>query len=142
MNWHEAVLLEASVAVQVTVVVPTEKLDPDGGVQLTTTPPQLSFPVGVEKVTVADPDPGGLSSVVIFAGQDPMVGSCVSLTVTVKLQDWSGLLPFDPVQVTVAIPTANVCGDVIVVAPTLQVTVGVGHPEVAVGAVNDTKAEH
>jgi hypothetical protein len=41
-----AVLPEASVAVQVTVVVPGLKQVPDAGVQETVTPGQLSFAVG------------------------------------------------------------------------------------------------
>ena len=44
-------------------------------------------------------------------------------------------------QVTVVVPTGNECGDVIAVAPILQVTVGVGQP-VAEGGVNETDAEH
>ena len=43
---HVALLPEASVAVQVTVVVPTVKLDPEGGLQLVVTPGQLSAAVG------------------------------------------------------------------------------------------------
>ena len=41
-----AVLPEVSVAVQVTVVVPLEKVDPEGGLQLVVTPEQLSAAVG------------------------------------------------------------------------------------------------
>ncbi|MEK6322233.1 MAG: hypothetical protein AABN33_11170 [Acidobacteriota bacterium] len=45
---HVLVLLEASVAVQVTVVVPVGKLEPDGGLQLTwMSCVQLSVAVGV-----------------------------------------------------------------------------------------------
>jgi hypothetical protein len=46
VNVQLLVLIEASVAVQVTVVVPSGKPDPDGGVQLTVTPGQLSLGVG------------------------------------------------------------------------------------------------
>ena len=42
-----AVLPEASVAVQLTVVVPTGKVEPDAGVQDTVTPGQLSVAVVV-----------------------------------------------------------------------------------------------
>lgn len=43
---QEAVLPEASLAVQVTVVVPFGKVEPEGGLQLTTTPSgQLSVAV-------------------------------------------------------------------------------------------------
>ena len=44
---HEAVLLEVSVAVQVTVVVPTGKHVPDAGAQEAVDPGQLSVGVGV-----------------------------------------------------------------------------------------------
>jgi hypothetical protein len=47
VNWHEAVLPEASVAVQVTVVEPVENIDPDGGEHITDAPGQLSDAVGV-----------------------------------------------------------------------------------------------
>ena len=47
VNEHVPVRLAASVAVQVTVVVPLLKVEPDVGVQLTLTPGQLSLPVGV-----------------------------------------------------------------------------------------------
>jgi hypothetical protein len=43
---HVAVLPDVSVAVQVTVVVPTGKQDPDGGLQLAVTPGQLSLATG------------------------------------------------------------------------------------------------
>jgi hypothetical protein len=93
-------------------------------------------------MTVAEPDPAGFSSVVIFAGHGPIVGGSVSLTVMLKLHDWSGLLPLAAVQVTSVVPFGKVCGEVIVVAPILQVTVGAGQPAVAVGGVNVTDAEH
>ena len=41
-----AVLLDASVAVQVTVLVPIGKVEPDAGVQPTDVVPQLSVVVG------------------------------------------------------------------------------------------------
>jgi hypothetical protein len=47
VNEQVAVLPEVSVAVQVTVVVPAGKAEPDGGVQATVTPGQLSVAVGV-----------------------------------------------------------------------------------------------
>ena len=46
-----AVLPEASVAVQVTVVTPTGKQLPEGGVQTTVTPGQLSLAVVVKLTT-------------------------------------------------------------------------------------------
>ena len=44
-----AVLFDVSVAVQVTVVVPTGRHDPDGGLQPTVTPGQLSLAGGEGK---------------------------------------------------------------------------------------------
>jgi hypothetical protein len=47
VNEHVAVLPEASVTVQVTVVVPTAKVEPDAGEQIgDPTPGQLSLTVG------------------------------------------------------------------------------------------------
>jgi hypothetical protein len=43
---QELVLAEASVAVQFTVVVPAANVEPEGGVQFTLTPGQLSVAVG------------------------------------------------------------------------------------------------
>lgn len=43
---HIAMLFAASFAVQVTVVVPTAKVVPDAGEQVTVGAPQLSFAVG------------------------------------------------------------------------------------------------
>jgi hypothetical protein len=45
------VLFEESVAVHVTVVTPTGKHEPDGGLQTTTTPGQLSEATGAGKAT-------------------------------------------------------------------------------------------
>ena len=44
---HEPVLPDESVAVQVTVVVPSGKPEPEAGTQTTVALPQLSLPVGV-----------------------------------------------------------------------------------------------
>jgi hypothetical protein len=68
-----AVLPDVSVAVQVTVVVPTEKQDPDGGLHPTVTPGQLSLAVGGGKVTTTH----GSLIVAVFAVMLPgqvMVG--------------------------------------------------------------------
>lgn len=48
------VRLAASVAVQVTVVTPLAKVEPEAGEQLTVAPEQLSLAVGVVYVTVAE----------------------------------------------------------------------------------------
>ena len=47
VNEQVAVLDDVSVAVQVTVVVPTGKVDPEAGEQLAVAPGQLSFATGV-----------------------------------------------------------------------------------------------
>jgi hypothetical protein len=52
VNEQLLVLPEASVAVQVTVVTPVGKQEPEGGVQTTVTPGQLSDAVGGGKLTV------------------------------------------------------------------------------------------
>src|SRR5437764_13429218 len=97
------VLPEASVAVQVTVVVPLAKLEPEAGEQLVVTPGQLSLAVGL-KVTVCAQVPGA-GLVKIFAGQ-VIVGFSVSFTVTVKVQVLVLLEASVAVQVTVVVPLA------------------------------------
>lgn len=47
VNEQEAVLPELSVAVQVTVLVPSGKVEPEAGTQLTVAPEQLSVAAGV-----------------------------------------------------------------------------------------------
>ena len=88
----------ASVAVAVTVVVPTGKTEPDAGLLTIVGAPQLSLPETV-KFTTAEQVPTGALTV-MSAGHE-MVGSSSSVTVTVKLQ----LGPAELVQVTVVSPT-------------------------------------
>ena len=96
-----AVLLEASVAVHETVVVPTTKQVPEGGTQLTVTPGQLSL-AGTEKLsTVHIALPDGV--LMLRPAGHVMVGACVSLTVTLKVQ----VGPTELVQVTVVAPTGK-----------------------------------
>jgi hypothetical protein len=73
-----------SEAVQVTVVVPAGKQKPEGGEQTTVALPQLSVAVGDVYVTAWQPP---LDTVLMLAGHAPMVGACVSLTVTVNEQE-------------------------------------------------------
>src|SRR5262245_10281315 len=68
-------------------------------------------------------------------------GGWLSLTVTLNEQEASWLTPFEAVQVTCVVPFAKVCGEVMVIAPTLQVTVGNGQAS-AVGGVKLTEAVH
>ena len=96
-----AVLPDPSVAVQVTVVVPTGKQDPDGGLHNTVTPGQLSLAVVVKVATAHVAVDVGVF-VVMLAGQ-VIVGGWVSLTVTVNVQ----LGPAVAVQVTVVVPTGK-----------------------------------
>ena len=76
-------LAEASVGVQVTVVAPSEKVEPFAGTHTKVAPGQLSLTTGFVKVTgVVQP---AVRLVVMFAGQ-AMVGAWASLMVTVKVQ--------------------------------------------------------
>ncbi len=50
VNVHDALLVQASVAVHVTVVVPAAKVEPDAGEQTTVGVPQLSVAVGLVHV--------------------------------------------------------------------------------------------
>ena len=86
LNEHVAVLPDASVAVQVTVVVPTGNGVPEGGTHATVTPGQLSVATGGGNVPTADVDIGQVdgATAVTGAGQ-VIVGGCVSTTVTVKV---------------------------------------------------------
>jgi len=106
-----AVLPLASVAVQVTVVVPTAKQVPDGGEQATVTPGQLSLAVGVVNVTVLQAESSVLVLTTMLAGQAPICGGCVSLTVAVKLQVAVCPSPDLAVTCTVVVPTENMLPD-------------------------------
>ena len=116
-------LLDASVAVHVTVVVPTGKQDPDGGLQTTVTPGQLSLAV-VVKATTTHGSVAVAVLAVLFGGQ-VIVGGCVSLTVTVNVQ----LGPAEDVQVTVVVPLGKNEPDagVHVTVPQEPVVVGAGY---------------
>ena len=60
-NEHSAVFPARSVAVQVTVAIPTGNVLPEGGSQLTEPTPTLSVTVGGSQVTTALHRPGSLS---------------------------------------------------------------------------------
>jgi len=98
---HVVILPDASVALQVTVVVPTLKSEPEAGVQEVVTPGQLSLAIGA-KLTVLEPDPGELSFTLMFAGH-VMDGFSVSLTATVNEQ----LPAAESEQVTVVVPAGK-----------------------------------
>ena len=62
-------LPEALLVSQLTVVAPSGKLEPDGGVQVAVPEAQLSFVVGSLYFTMASPIPGEFSVTVMFDGQ-------------------------------------------------------------------------
>ena len=101
VNVQVDVLPEASVAVDVTVVVPRLKTLPEAGVLTTVVPGQLSVAVTVNG-TVAVQDPIGVDTV-MFAGQ-VITGAWVSFTVTVNVQ-------------VAILPTASVALNTLVVVP-------------------------
>ena len=105
VNVQVLVLPEVSVAVQVTVVTPIGKLEPDGGTQVVVTPGQLSDVLG-ENPTVAEFWPKGAVTIALL-GQ-VIVGRSVSLTVTVKLQVLVLPLASVAVPMTVVTPFENV----------------------------------
>ena len=117
LNEHDDVRLAASVAVQVTTVVPVEKELPLSGTQFTIAPAQLSVTVGVENVTTP------LSHCSISVGHAPIAGGSLSTTVTVKEQVAAGGNPLSAVTVTVVVPTGNEVPEFCE-----YVTVGVGVP--------------
>ena len=77
---HCEELPPASVAVQVTVVVPTGNVEPEAGTHATVAVPQSSLAVGTANVTTAEQ---ALASawVTTSAGQE-IVGAAASVTVT------------------------------------------------------------
>lgn len=103
------ILPVASDAVQVTVVVPTGKVEPDAGVHVTLTPGQLSLAVGAAKATTAEHWPG--SGVVVMLAGHVIVGFCASLTVTVNEHIPSLPAASMTRQVTVVMPTGKLDPD-------------------------------
>src|ERR1041385_184488 len=100
-------LLAPSVAVQVTVVVPTGKVSPGLWSQFSgTVPAQLSVAVGAVQLTTAPHRALSVSWEMLF-GQPLISGGSSSLTVTVKVQV-ELLAPSVAVQVTVVVPTGKV----------------------------------
>jgi len=100
------VLPDLSVAVQVTVIVPTGNIEPEGGLQLTVTPGQLSVAAGAVKLTavlVAKGHEACAVTVIGFPQPFGNTGGVLSVTVTLNVQ----LGPAVVVQVTVVMPTGK-----------------------------------
>jgi hypothetical protein len=136
---HCVVLFDPSVAVQVTVVVPTGNIDPAGGLHTTVgAGGQLSVAVGVVKLTSALIAKGHEAcAVTVIGAAQPFgnTGASVSFTVTVKLQVALLPTPFEAVHITVVTPFGNTLPD-----EGVQVTVGCGTPPAV--TVKLTIAEH
>ena len=119
-------LAEVSVGVQVTVVAPSEKVDPFAGTQTNVAPGQLSLTTGFAKVTgVVQP---AVKLVEMFAGQ-AMVGAWASLIVMVKVQALVSPAPSVAVQVTIVAPWLKVlplAGTQTTAGETVQLSVAVG----------------
>ena len=134
-NWNVqvAVLPEPSVAVQVTVVQPTAKTEPEGGLHMVVTPGQLSLTVGGGNVATPLVGIGHADCRATFTtppGGHVIVGGCVSCTVMVNVHVPLGLsgLVSTAVQVTVVVPTGKnepEAGEQLAVGPG-QLSVGVG----------------
>jgi hypothetical protein len=106
VNPADAVLPRASLAVQVTGVVPTAKVEPEAGVQVTGTLPETrSVAVGAGQVTTA---PLVLVAVtVMFAGIPDRTGGVVSTTPTVKVAVAGLPAASEAEQVTVVVPSGK-----------------------------------
>jgi hypothetical protein len=103
------VFVDVSVAVQVTDVVPSGRQEPDGGLQLTVTPGQLSW-ASREKLTTAHTSLTDEVLALRLAGQ-VIVGASVSLTVTVNAQtEWLFAASVTE-QLTVVVPFGKAAPD-------------------------------
>ena len=105
--WAGLVLPELSDAVQLTVVVPSGNVLPDGGEQLTVgLESTLSLAVGFDQLATAPLGP--VAAIVISPGMPLSDGGVVSCTVTLKLAEL--LLPCESaaVQLTVVVPSGKV----------------------------------
>jgi hypothetical protein len=103
VNEQVAELPLGSVAVQVTVVVPTGNVEPDVGTQPMEAP-QLSAAVTVKNTTALQTP---VSVPCVMGPGQVMVGGSVSVTVTVKLHEAVLPLPSVAVQVTAVTPTGK-----------------------------------
>jgi hypothetical protein len=132
-----AVLPAASVAVQVTVVVPSGKLA--GASFVTVTVVQLSVATGLPKLAItASHNP--LALTVMFAGAT-IVGFVLSLTVTVCVVVAVFPALSITVHVTVVVPIEKVDGASLVTEATEQLSKVIGVPKLTLKAVHALVAE-
>ena len=106
----EPVLPCASVALQVTVVVPTAKFAPEAGEQVAVRGPSMLSLAEAVKVTVF---PEAVVAVVVMSEGTVTTGGVVSTSVTVTLKEAEAVLPCASValQLTVVVPTAKFAPD-------------------------------
>jgi hypothetical protein len=106
VNEQFAVLAEVSVAVQLTVLVPIRKVDPDDGTQLTLGDPQLSLAVALKVTLLFELWPTSAAETMLDGHE--MVGACWSRTMTWNEQLVVLVEASVVVQVTVLVPFAKV----------------------------------
>ena len=115
----------ASVAVTVTVVVPTAKSEPDAFEYVIVTGPTASVATADAKLTIA-PDELVLLTV-MFPGTEVITGGVVSRTVIVKVRVVMFPAPSFAVTVTIVVPIAKTVPDafeyVIVTGPTASLAI-------------------
>src|SRR6266478_1323082 len=130
-----AVLPWESVAVQITVLVPTGNIA--GALLVTVTTPQLSDTVGVLSVTLVAPHRPGEATTVTSAGQ-VIEGGWLSVTITSCGQ--VAVLPWESaaVQITVFVPTGNIAGALLVTGTAPQLSEAGGVSSVALVAPHRT----
>src|SRR5258708_2794606 len=126
-----AVLPCESVAVQITVLVPTGNIA--GAWFVTVTALQLSETVGVLSVTLVAPHRPGEATTATSAGQ-VIEGGWLSVTITSCGQ--VVVLPCESVavQITVFVPTGNIAGALLVTVTAPQVSETVGGLSATLGA--------
>jgi hypothetical protein len=135
---QDVILFEASVAVNVCIVIPTGNVAPlaKPAVCVVTTPEQLSVPTGGTNVTTAPQIPG-VELTDMFAGH-VITGGSASNTVIVKEQDVALFEASVAVNVCVVKPT----GKVAPLAKPAVCVVTTAQLSVPTGAVNVTAAPH
>src|SRR5262249_45917786 len=80
LKLHDAVAPPESVATQLTVVMPSGSAEPEGGLQTTVAPGQLSVTIGSGNVTTAVVLPGVAATASRSAGQSITGGGFIAVT--------------------------------------------------------------